>query len=485
MLGTITVAPVQLNDLEKKPEWERNLFKEFYATSGDFQEVLAEKIQETSIAERVAVSYERDKQVSRQSNLICELQINKSSFDRESNWTNWPSALVAITIIGMTVADYFDIWNWRVKVQGFVRLIDFENQEIIFRDNLGIEVSMAAGFNSEKQVMEEMKNRIQNNFASKAIESIKKGFKKDPVLLARAKALSETTFLPQIAKPSRPGPSTTFSDQSALRDQTEIVKSLKKAEDGLYSERSEKSETLKTITKAGKYYALIIGNNNYKHLPQLQTAKNDAQEIEKVLSQKYGFETKLLLDATRNGISRALNKHIKILGENDNFLIYYAGHGIYDETGKKAYWLPVDALRDDDTEWIIIDDITTKIRRVASRHVLVVADSCFSGTMTRGISINVGSNRYLDKMVKKPSRTLIASGGNEPVSDSGGKGHSVFAEALIQGLAEMDRDVFTAEQLYYAHIKEQVAGNAEQTPEYSVIRNSGHNGGDFVFRRVD
>ena len=42
---------------------------------------------------------------------------------------------------------------------------------------------------------------------------------------------------------------------------------------------------------------------------------------------------------------------------------------------------------------------------------------------------------------------------------------------------------FTAQELFYEHIKEQVAGNAEQVPEYSTIKNSGHNGGDFVFIR--
>jgi uncharacterized caspase-like protein len=238
------------------------------------------------------------------------------------------------------------------------------------------------------------------------------------------------------------------------------------------------------FTSHGKYYALIIGNNNYKYLPRLKTAQNDAQEVARILKQKYGFITKLLFDTSRSDISHTLNSYTKTLTENDNFLIYYAGHGIFDETANKAYWLPVDAGSDDDTNWIIVDDITTKIKRITSKHVLIIADSCFSGTMTRGISINVGSNRYLQKMLKKSSRTLLASGGNEPVSDVGGGGHSVFAEALIRGLLDMEPKVFTAEQLYYEYIKERVAGSAEQTPEYSVIRNSGHEGGDFVFRKV-
>jgi hypothetical protein len=87
-------------------------------------------------------------------------------------------------------------------------------------------------------------------------------------------------------------------------------------------------------------------------------------------------------------------------------------------------------------------------------------------------------------MLKKSSRTLLASGGNEPVSDAGGAGHSVFAAAFIEGLNEIPLKQFTAEELFFEHIKERVAGNAEQVPEYNTIRNSGHDGGDFVFTRV-
>ena len=49
----------------------------------------------------------------------------------------------------------------------------------------------------------------------------------------------------------------------------------------------------------------------------------------------------------------------------------------------------------------------------------------------------------------------------------------------------MEKNSFSAEELFYDQIKERVAGNADQTPEYNVIRNSGHDGGDFVFKRIN
>ncbi len=239
------------------------------------------------------------------------------------------------------------------------------------------------------------------------------------------------------------------------------------------------------VKPSGKYHAVIIGINDYDHLPSLETAVNDARAVDRVLREKYRFTTQLLIDPGRDRIMRALNRIRSKLGPEDHLLIYYAGHGQFDPAVDKAYWLPADAQSDEDTKWIIVDNITTNIKRARAKHVLVVADSCYSGTMTRDIKIRFDRDddkkRYLTKMLRKSSRTLMASGGNEPVSDSGGGGHSIFARAFLDGLRNPGMMVFTAEQFFHEHVKERVGGNAAQVPEYSVIRMSGHNGGDFVF----
>ncbi len=77
------------------------------------------------------------------------------------------------------------------------------------------------------------------------------------------------------------------------------------------------------------------------------------------------------------------------------------------------------------------------------------------------------------------------SGGNEPVSDSGNGGHSVFADAFLKALKEEDKTSFTAEELYYGYIKKSIAGKSDQVPEYNTIKNSGHDGGDFVFKKIN
>jgi len=239
---------------------------------------------------------------------------------------------------------------------------------------------------------------------------------------------------------------------------------------------------------AGSYYALVIGNNAYTALPRLKTAEADAREVAALLKEFYGFETKLLLNATRGQIIGALNAYRRELGPEANLLIYYAGHGFNDKEEDKAYWLPVDAVRDDTSNWIIADEITTRIKVVPAKHVLVVADSCYSGTLTRGLGEALpppnAREQFLGRMAAGRSRTLMASGGDEPVADGGGGNHSVFANALLRGLREIDKDKFTAAELFRYHVEEPVAGRANQTPEYNPLRNSGHESGDFIFIRI-
>jgi TPR repeat protein len=249
------------------------------------------------------------------------------------------------------------------------------------------------------------------------------------------------------------------------------------------------SPSVSTVTQPGAYYALVIGINQYREpLPTLKTAVNDAQAVARILGDRYGFQVKLLVDgsATRSNILNALNQYRRSLHEDDNLLIYYAGHGYSDPEADKAYWLPADADAETSSNWIIADELTTDIRVQPARHVLIISDSCYSGGLTRDANISIKpaeQQAFLRKMIGSRSRTLMSSGGNEPVADSGGDGHSVFANALLKALEHVEGDTFTAADLFHNFVLQQVAGRSDQIPRYSIIRNSDHDNGDFVFER--
>ncbi len=246
----------------------------------------------------------------------------------------------------------------------------------------------------------------------------------------------------------------------------------------------------------GNYHALIIGNKQYTYWPRLATPETDAQETADVLRQKYGFKTKVLLNATRYDILRAFNEARKELTEKDNFLIYYAGHGQLDTAIGRGYWVPIDGEIDSNANWISTFAITDIISAITAKHVLVVADTCYAGALTRSslARLEAGMSdearyHWLKVMATKRSRTVLTSGDLKPVLDSGGGKHSVFAKALLDVLRESD-DILEGQRLYQ-EISARVsyaaaavltdAGPLEQVPQYAPIKYAGHESGDFLF----
>lgn len=233
----------------------------------------------------------------------------------------------------------------------------------------------------------------------------------------------------------------------------------------------------------GRFHALVIGNNAYQHLERLETAVNDARVVGEVLRAQYGFEVRQLMDATRADIVEVLDEYRSRLEPADNLLIYYAGHGWLDPEADKGFWLPVDAHRDKRTQWVSNDTVRDALRALKAKHVLVVADSCFSGALTRsGGSVRAGrSADYLLRMARLKARQVLTSGGLEPVADSGGGGHSPFAAALIDAL-KANTGVIDATSLF-AELRRPVALRSDQVPQFADIRMAGHEGGDFLFMR--
>jgi Caspase domain/Sel1 repeat len=241
--------------------------------------------------------------------------------------------------------------------------------------------------------------------------------------------------------------------------------------------------------RAGNYYALIIGNNHYQNMPTLETAVNDAKALDEVLRERYGFKTTLLLDADRAQILTALNDYRTSLKTDDSLLVYYAGHGELDAQNLRGYWLPVNAQRGNTTEWISDQQVTDQIALMQAKHVLVVADSCYSGAMTRSSALTLKSLKgdqinLLIKKAKLPSRTVLTSGGEQPVLDVGGGQHSIFAKVLLEILKSND-GVLEGSALYDAlfdPVRQTAAQyKVDQSPRYSQLADAGHLNGEFLF----
>jgi len=244
----------------------------------------------------------------------------------------------------------------------------------------------------------------------------------------------------------------------------------------------------------GTYHALVVGNNEYKGFKPLKTAVADAEAVAAVLRDRYGYRVKLLRNATRLQILSELNDLRQRLTEKDNLLIYYAGHGELDQKNQRGYWLPVDAVPGNTANWISNIDLSDLLNLMAVKHLLVVADSCYAATLTRSSAGRLEPAmtqeelaRAVQSFASKRARMVLTSGGVEPVLDSTGGQHSVFAQIFLEILGSNDgvllgRDLFQHLQLRVHAMAQR--WDVPQVPEYSPIKYGGHEGGDFFFLRT-
>lgn len=237
----------------------------------------------------------------------------------------------------------------------------------------------------------------------------------------------------------------------------------------------------------GQYYALIIGVDDYSGTwTPLNNAVRDAKAVEAMLRSKYKFDHFKTLyneQATRSNIIQEMEWLVANVKESDNLFIYYSGHGEYKEALNKGYWVPIDAKSKSTSEYISNSDIQTFIGGIRSKHTLLVSDACFSGDIFRGNTVTIpfeDNQKYYTNIHNLVSRKAITSGGIEPVMDGGRDGHSVFAYYFLKTLDSHDGKYLDAGKLY-EQIKVPVINNSEQTPQMAPVKNTGDEGGQFIF----
>lgn len=251
----------------------------------------------------------------------------------------------------------------------------------------------------------------------------------------------------------------------------------------------------------GRYFALIIGNEDYLFMDNLRSPVRDSQRLQQVLEERYGFSTLLVTNATGINILNTINEFYDQIGENDNLLIYYAGHGHISRSDQsrteRGYWLPIDASSDNISNWVNNAVISDHLDRLRARSVLVISDSCYAGNLGSekspflfGVSGSSDSEQAIRSGLSRRSRVVISSGGVKPVLDGFDDTHSIFAGALIDALESNDsalRDSNLFAQLSVnVRKRSSEAQLAElQSPEMKPVREAGHEGGTFYFVPVN
>jgi hypothetical protein len=233
------------------------------------------------------------------------------------------------------------------------------------------------------------------------------------------------------------------------------------------------------IEGRGNNYLLLIGINDYRNWNPLHNAVKDCRDIAETLTTYYQFEPDKVItlfneNATRENILETLEGLQEMITSEENLLIYYAGHGYYDDFSRLGYWVPVDARLNKIPDFIRNSTIHDYLRTIDTKHTLLIADACYAG------SLFATSRGDLD--INAKSRWAFTSGDIEKVWDGQPGQNSPFARYLIGYLKNNHKPELLASDLIDA-VKTTVQRNTAQTPQGSALRQAGDNGGVFVFYR--
>ena len=241
-------------------------------------------------------------------------------------------------------------------------------------------------------------------------------------------------------------------------------------------QRNGGGETL----NVGKFYALIIGNNNYTDpaISSLAEPINDATKLYNVLTQQYTFEPQnvtFLKNATYEQMIEAFDNLQQKVTTNDNLLVFYAGHGYWNDDTQNGYWLPCNAKKSSTAYWIRNSTISEYMSSIRSRHTLLIADACFSGSIFKTRSAFSDAPTAYNRLYELPSRSAMTSGNLKEVPDK-----SKFLEYLVKRLTENTQKYMNAEELFVS-FRVAVMNNSDTEPQFGTIQNAGDEGGEFIF----
>lgn len=233
----------------------------------------------------------------------------------------------------------------------------------------------------------------------------------------------------------------------------------------------------------GRYFAIVIGNGRYDALPAVPTAESDARAMAALLRDSYGFDVKLLVNAKRGEILSALYELSQNLAENDNLVVYYAGHGKRDLRNRRGWWLPADASSDNDAKknWLPNQEVSDRLALIPARHILVLADASYVGDITRGApqpepqSMNAAQwTKYVENTKRKKARLALSSG-SDSVSPR-------FTATLIDVLKKQ-KGVFPASRIHREVVNTLTADGkvSSAVPTYAPLQSAFHDGVDFLF----
>ncbi len=203
--------------------------------------------------------------------------------------------------------------------------------------------------------------------------------------------------------------------------------------------------------KADKTFALIIANENYRREGTVPYAINDGTMVAEYLKNTVGIpeqNIQLYTDASLNDIKFGINKLRQIcdaFGSEASVIVYYAGHGIPDESSREAYLLPVDGFGSDPSTGYAVNELYATLGALPAHRTLLMLDACFSGSQRSGamLATNARGVRIKPRAAGVDGNLIVLSAtqSDETAYPYEDMQHGLFTYFMLKKLNETKGDV--------------------------------------------
>lgn len=201
-------------------------------------------------------------------------------------------------------------------------------------------------------------------------------------------------------------------------------------------------------------FAIIIGNEIYNNEVVVPFANNDAKIFSEYVEKTLGVpheQIRLVENAGYNDLRMAVNwlaQAMTVCRGKGKAIVYYAGHGIPNESDLSAYLLPVDGIGNDPGSAYSLKDLYDKLSEVEAQSITIFLDACFSGSKreggmlasARGVALKIKQSAPKGNMV-----VFTAAQGDETAYPYKEKQHGMFTYFLIKKLQETKGEVTLGE----------------------------------------
>ena len=235
--------------------------------------------------------------------------------------------------------------------------------------------------------------------------------------------------------------------------------------------------------------ALIIANEEYKHVANVASARHDGDIFAEYCEKTLGIPKDRILkytNATIGDMTVALSTLRGVVGamnakQSDvNVLVYYAGHGVPDESTKDAFLLPVDGTAQVTATCVPLSKFYSTLDDLNAKNVMVFLDACFSGAQrgegmlveARGVAIKPKETAPQGNMF-----VLSAASGDETAMPYKEKNHGLFTYFLLKKLQDSKGNVTLADLSKYviSEVKEK-SNTINRKPQTPTVTTSGNIG---------